>query len=58
MNSGAAGQFQFPVDLTAIPQGAGTVATSAGQTWNFQAWFRDQVGLGSNFTDGFSITFQ
>jgi hypothetical protein len=58
VNSGAAGQFQFPVNLTAIPQGAGTVSTSAGQTWNFQAWYRDQVGLGSNFTDGISITFQ
>ncbi len=58
VNSGASGEFQFSVDLTAIPQGAGTVSTSAGQTWNFQAWFRDQVGLGSNFTDGISITFQ
>ena len=23
------------------PQGAGTVPTTAGQTWNFQAWYRD-----------------
>jgi hypothetical protein len=29
----------------------------AGQTWNFQAWHRDQVGLGSNFTDGLEIQF-
>ena len=58
VSSGASGEFQFSVDLTAIPQGAGTVSTSAGQTWNFQAWYRDQVGLGSNFTDGISITFQ
>ena len=58
VNSGASGEFQISIDLTAIPQGAGTVSTSAGQTWSFQAWFRDQVGLGSNFTDGISITFQ
>ena len=58
VSSGASGEFQFSVDLTAIPQGAGTVSTTAGQTWNFQAWYRDQVGLGSNFTDGISITFQ
>ena len=58
LSSGAAGEFQLAIDLQAIPQGGGTAGTSAGQTWNFQAWFRDQVGLGSNFTDGISITFQ
>ena len=58
VSSSASGEFQFSVDLTAIPQGAGTVSTTAGQTWNFQAWYRDGVGLGSNFTDGISITFQ
>ena len=57
-SAGAAGEFQLTIDLTAIPQGGGTTTTTAGQTWNFQAWFRDQVGLGSNFTDGISITFQ
>ena len=58
LSSGATGEFQLAIDLQAIPQGGGTAGTSAGQTWNFQAWFRDQVGLGSNFTDGISITFQ
>ena len=58
LSSGAAGEFQLSIDLQTIPQGGGTAGTSAGQTWNFQAWFRDAVGLGSNFTDGFSITFQ
>ena len=58
LSSGALGEFELAIDLQAIPQGGGTAGTSAGQTWNFQAWFRDQVGLGSNFTDGISITFQ
>ena len=56
--TGAAGRFELAIDLTAIPQGGGTVPTTAGQTWNFQGWHRDGVGLGSNFTDGISITFQ
>ena len=42
LSSGAAGEFQLAIDLQAIPQGGGTAGTSAGQTWNFQAWFRDR----------------
>jgi hypothetical protein len=36
------------------------VQVLAGQTWNFQCWFRDAVGgvATSNFTDGLSILFQ
>ena len=52
-----AGSFSLPVDLTAIPQGLGSVPTTPGQTWNFQAWFRDSVGVGSNLTDGLEVTF-
>ena len=58
LSTGAAGSFVLPIDLTAIPQGAGTVPTSAGQTWNFQAWYRDGVGAGSNLTNGIEILFQ
>ncbi len=57
-NSGLAGEFQISVDLTIMPLNPG-VAVQAGETWNFQAWFRDQnPGNTSNFTDGVSITFQ
>ncbi|MEC7231665.1 MAG: hypothetical protein VXW31_01860 [Planctomycetota bacterium] len=56
--TGTDGSFQLDLDLAAIPQGGGTVATSPGQTWNFQGWYRDGVGLGSNLTDGVSIVFQ
>ena len=57
-NSGATGTFSFQPDLTMFPQGSGFVAVAPGDTWNFQAWYRDAVGLGSNFTDAVAITFQ
>ena len=57
LSSGGAGEFSLAIDLGTIPQGGGTTATVAGDTWNFQAWYRDGVGLGSNFTDGIEINF-
>ncbi len=58
-NSGMAGEFSIPVDLTAIPQPTGTVAVAPGDTYFFQAWYRDSQGgmAGSNFTDGYEIDF-
>ena len=56
--TGSTGGFSLQVDLTSIPQGGGVFAVSAGQTWNFQAWYRDGVGAGSNLTDGYQIDFQ
>lgn len=58
LGTGTAGAFSLGIDLTSIPQGSGTVAVIGGQSWYFQAWFRDGVGLGSNFTDGLRIDFQ
>ncbi len=55
--SGGGGSYSLTIDLTAVPQGGGSVAVTAGQTWNFQTWFRDTVGLGSNFSDGLEILF-
>ncbi len=57
--SGAEGQLRLRVDLTAIPQGAGTVAAMAGQGWVFQSWFRD-TALGvatSNFSTAKGLFF-
>ena len=57
-NSGTTGSFSVLLDFGNIPL---TPVTSvlAGETWNFQAWFRDNnPGPVNNFTDGLSITFQ
>ena len=55
-NSGALGEISMVVDLSALPtpNAPFLVAAQAGETWNFQAWFRD-VGYTSNFTDGVSV---
>lgn len=48
------------IDLTRVPQASFVAMTMAGQTWNWQVWYRDQVGgqQTSNFTNGVSVTFQ
>jgi hypothetical protein len=57
-NSGFFGAIGMFVDLGAIPLGSGPVAVQPGETWNFQAWYRDlNPGPTSNFTDAVSITF-
>jgi hypothetical protein len=60
MNSGATGSFSIAVNNTQLPSPTGPVVGAVGQTWNFQAWYRDAVGgtPTSNFTDGLSVTFQ
>ena len=47
------------LDLTQMPTPAGAMAVLPGDTWYFQAWYRDSSPTGptSNFTDGLSITF-
>ncbi|MEZ6018389.1 MAG: hypothetical protein R3F49_25055 [Planctomycetota bacterium] len=59
-NSGAAGSVSLAIDLTTIPQPTGSVAVMAGDTWNFQCWFRDFASgsATSNFTNGLEVTFQ
>lgn len=57
-SSGSWGSMPLRVDLTALPQGAGTVAVQPGETWHFQAWFRDaNPGPTTNLTNSLSITF-
>ena len=59
LNSGAAGSFSLALDLARTPTPSSFVSIAAGETWNFQAWYRDTI-LGfptSNFTDGLTITF-
>lgn len=58
LNSGAAGEFDFDIDVTAISQPNGTVPAVAGETWRFQGWHRDANPLAtSNFTSAVAITF-
>ncbi len=59
-NSGSTGSFSLLLNLSQTPQPAGAVAIAAGQTWNFQSWYRDAVGgaATSNFTNGLSVQFQ
>ncbi len=57
LSTGTAGSFSLQINLQTIPQGNGNVATMPGDTWYFQAWHRDGVGFGSNFTNGLEITF-
>jgi hypothetical protein len=54
-----AGTAVRPVDFTVFPAGSGANQITAGTTWNFQHWFRDQAaGPGQfNLSDGVSCTF-
>ena len=59
-NSGSQGEFNIALDLNQIPEGGSFVSVVAGETWNFQAWYRDTIaGLPtSNLSDAVSILFQ
>ena len=60
-NTGMAGEFSLALDLSMIPQPTGFVAAMSGETWNFQAWYRDTLPMGgatSNLSDGLQIDFQ
>jgi hypothetical protein len=50
------GEIDLQLDFTQLPSG-GTI--SAGQTWNFQLWFRNIAGGGAGFnlSDGLSVQF-
>jgi len=59
-NGGAGGTFSLALNLTQTPAGPVFVSVNAGETWNFQAWFRDVGPAGqpwSNFTNGLSVSF-
>ncbi len=61
-NSGVMGSYSLDLDLGDFPLNPSR-AVMAGQTWNFQSWFRRPVvlnggGSSSDFTTAVSITFQ
>lgn len=59
-NTGATGQLDGALDLTQLPRPiGGPVAVMAGETWNFQCWYRDaNPAATSNFTQGLEVTFE
>ena len=58
-NTASEGYGSLIVDLAALPTPTTPVAATAGQTWNFQAWYRDDnPSSTSNFSDAIAVTFQ
>jgi hypothetical protein len=57
-STGAAGELQIAVDLTALPTPSGPAAVLVGQTYNFQCWYRDlNPNTTSNFTNAVEVLF-
>jgi len=57
LSSGPLGSFSMQVDLALLPAPINQPVLP-GDTWNFQAWFRDKNPTPtSNFTDGLEVTF-
>ena len=57
-NSGANGSREIQIDLTSFPPPYNG-AVLAGQTWNFQTWYRDaNPQPTSNFSNATSVTFE
>ncbi|MCP5024129.1 MAG: hypothetical protein GY930_20470 [bacterium] len=54
--TGATGTFDLGINPTAIRSNAGNVVGMSGETYNFQAWYRENGGF-SNFTNAVSLTF-
>ena len=51
------GSASLQLHLPQIPQPTGFVAAMTGESWNFQAWYRDaNPGPTSNLKDGIEIT--
>ncbi len=59
LDSGPNGCILLDVDLLQIPQPSGPIAIQVGETWNFQAWYRDHNPLPtSNLSDAITLTFE
>ena len=53
-----AGNFEASVDLTTLPGPTGAASVMPGDTWSFQAWYRDINPLGtSNFSTAVTVVF-
>ncbi|MCA9000528.1 MAG: right-handed parallel beta-helix repeat-containing protein [Planctomycetes bacterium] len=61
-NTGATASMDLTLDLTDMPLATGNFAVMPGETWYFEAWYRDLIPVlnisTSNFSDGLAITFE
>ncbi|MCP5021468.1 MAG: hypothetical protein GY930_06800 [bacterium] len=58
-NSGTTGSYELALDLNDLPTTLGSHVVMAGETWNFQSWYRDHNPTStSNFSDVVSVEFQ
>jgi choice-of-anchor B domain-containing protein len=57
--SDPSGAVSRAVDYTSAPASSGPGMIQAGDTWNFQFWYRDPAagGAGFNLSDGLSVVF-
>jgi hypothetical protein len=56
--TGASGSGSLALDLNDTPTNTGTTSILSGETWNFQAWFRDDNPTStSNFSNAVAVTF-
>jgi len=56
----SSGDLSRAVDFNSPPMLSGPGGVRAGDTWNFQFWYRDPTGpggTGSNLSDGLSVYF-
>ncbi len=53
--AGPNGARALDLPLDAFPEGLGTRPVMAGESWYFQAWYRD--GAASTFTDSTNVSF-
>ncbi|MEE2938788.1 MAG: hypothetical protein VX460_00255, partial [Planctomycetota bacterium] len=59
-DSGATGTASLTLDLANVPTNLGRTAVIAGETWYWQAWYRDVDGGGaptSNLSSAVGVTF-
>ncbi|MEZ6016908.1 MAG: hypothetical protein R3F49_17450 [Planctomycetota bacterium] len=56
MTSDPSGSIVDRVDLTAVPTPTGTASVLPGDSWHFQAWYREAGGQG-NYSDGLRVRF-
>ena len=59
-DSGTDGTFSLALDLAVQPTPTGLMQIQPGDTWSFQAWFRDTAAgqVTSNFTSRLELTFR